>query len=228
MKKGVKVLVIDDERSIRKLLAHSLAAPDFELLEAETGAQGLSLAASQKPELLILDLGLPDMEGAAVLKGFREWSQAPVLVLTVRDDDEAKVALLDAGADDYLTKPFSVPELQARLRVLLRRRPDAPAEPVVEDGGLRIDLAQHQVLLKGQEVKLTATEYELLKQLALHAGRVVTQRQLLKSVWGPQASEESHYLRVYIAQLRKKLEDDPAHPVRILTDPGVGYRLGLK
>jgi two-component system KDP operon response regulator KdpE len=228
MSQPVRVLLIDDEAAIRKLLAHSLRPPDYELREAATGHEGLGLAASEKPDLVILDLGLPDLAGDEVLARLREWSKIPVLVLTAMDDDERKVALLDAGADDYLTKPFSVPELQARLRVMLRHAPERSAQPVLSDGRLSVDLANRLVSVDGSEVRLTGTEYALLKALAAHPGRVLTQRQLLKEVWGPDSVEHSHYLRVYIGQLRKKLEPDPGQPRWLLTDPGVGYRLALK
>jgi two-component system KDP operon response regulator KdpE len=228
MSQPIRVLLIDDEAAIRKMLAHSLQAPDYELLACGTGHEGLGLAASEKPELLILDLGLPDLPGEEVLKRLREWSTVPVLVLTALDDDERKVALLDAGADDYLTKPFSVPELQARLRVMLRHSPAQAAQPVLTDGRLSVDLAHREVRVDGEEVRLTGTEYALLRALAAHPGRVLTQRQLLKEVWGPDSVEHSHYLRVYVGQLRKKLEPDPSQPRWLLTDPGVGYRLALK
>lgn len=225
MKSSKRILVIDDEQAIRRLLKAGLEAAGYQVLEAPDGEEGLRLAATEAPELVVLDLGLPRLGGHGVLKRLREWSKVPVLILTVQDAEADKVALLDAGADDYLTKPFSVPELLARLRVLERHRLGARPEPLVKAGPLEIDLAGHLVRRGGQEVKLTATEFDFLKVLALHAGKVVVQRELLKQVWGPNAVEHSHYLRIYAANLRKKLEDDPADPQWILTEPGVGYRL---
>jgi two-component system KDP operon response regulator KdpE len=194
-------------------------------VEAVDGESGLRQAATQAPELVILDLGLPDRPGLWVLERLRQWSSVPVLILTVQDSEPDKVALLDAGADDYLTKPFSVPELLARLRVLERHARGAQSDPIVKAGPLRIDLAGHMVSKDGEEVKLTSTEFDFLRVLALHLGKVVTQREILKQVWGPNSVEHSHYLRIYAANLRKKLEADPAEPVMILTEPGVGYRL---
>ncbi|HTB33745.1 MAG TPA: response regulator [bacterium] len=225
MKAGKRVLVVDDEQAIRRLLKAGLEAAGYQVLEAADGEKGLSLAATEAPELVVLDLGLPGLGGAGVLKRLREWSQVPVLVLTVQDSEADKVALLDAGADDYLTKPFGVPELLARLRVLERHRLGHQADPMVRAGNLEIDLAAHLVRRDGQEVKLTSTEFEFLRVLAQHAGKVVVQRELLKQVWGPNAVEHSHYLRIYAANLRKKLEEDPADPKLIVTEPGVGYRL---
>ncbi|HTB33395.1 MAG TPA: response regulator [bacterium] len=225
MKAGKRVLVVDDEQAIRRLLKAGLEAAGYQVLEAADGEKGLSLAATEAPELVVLDLGLPGLGGAAVLKRLREWSPVPVLVLTVQDSEADKVALLDAGADDYLTKPFGVPELLARLRVLERHRLGSQADPLVRAGNLEIDLAAHLVRRDGQEVKLTSTEFEFLRVLAQHAGKVVVQRELLKQVWGPNAVEHSHYLRIYAANLRKKLEEDPADPKLIVTEPGVGYRL---
>jgi two-component system KDP operon response regulator KdpE len=225
MKPGKRVLVVDDEQAIRRLLKAGLEAAGYQVLEAADGEKGLSLAATEAPELVVLDLGLPGLGGAAVLKRLREWSPVPVLVLTVQDSEADKVALLDAGADDYLTKPFGMPELLARLRVLERHRLGNQADPLVKAGNLEIDLAAHLVRRDGQEVKLTSTEFEFLRVLAQHAGKVVVQRELLKQVWGPNAVEHSHYLRIYAANLRKKLEEDPADPQLIVTEPGVGYRL---
>jgi two-component system KDP operon response regulator KdpE len=225
MKNAKRILVIDDEQAIRRLLKASLDAAGYQVLEASNGEDGLRLAATTAPEMVVLDLGLPGLGGLAVLKRLREWSRVPVLILTVQDSEADKVALLDAGADDYLTKPFGVPELLARLRVLERHRLDVQPDPLVKIGPLEIDLAGHVVRKLGAEVKLTATEWEFLQVLALHAGKVVVQRELLKQVWGPNAVEHSHYLRIYAANLRKKLEDDPAEPQWIITEPGVGYRL---
>lgn len=222
---GARILVIDDEKAIRRLLKINLEAEAHTFLEAENGKEGLIAASTQRPEIIILDLGLPDMDGLAVLQQLREWSTIPVIVLTVRDSDADKVALLDAGADDYLTKPFSVPELMARIRTALRHRNTPANEPIFVGGDLEIDFTEHQVRLRGEVIKLTITEFEILRLLALHAGKIVTQKQLLKEIWGPHAVEETQYLRVYIAQLRKKLERDPAQPQLILTEPGVGYRL---
>jgi two-component system KDP operon response regulator KdpE len=225
MKAGLRVLVVDDESAIRKLLRASLEPEGFEVHEARNGADALRDAAVLRPDIVLLDLGLPDMTGLQVLQKLRQWSHAAVLVLTVQDQEEDKVALLDAGADDYLTKPFGVPELLARLRVLGRHRKDEGESPVLKVGPLELDFAARQVRLRGQELKLTKIEYEFLRVLARHAGKVVTQRQILKEVWGPEAVEHNHYLRIYAAQLRKKIEDVPAEPKLILTEPGVGYRL---
>ena len=225
MSKGKRILVIDDETAIRRLLKTSLEPAGYQVFEAKSGDEGLAEAASHRPELIILDLGLPGMDGAKVLKRLREWTQVPVLILTVQDAEEDKVRLLDLGADDYLLKPFSVPELLARLRVLERHANAGGAEPVLKFGDLELDLAGHVVKRHGEEVKLTSTEFDFLKVLARHAGKVVTQRQILKEVWGPNAVEHTHYLRIYAAQLRKKLEADPSDPQWIITEPGVGYRL---
>lgn len=225
MKAGKRILVIDDELAIRRLLKTSLEGAGYTFLEAKSGEEGVVEAASQRPELIILDLGLPDLSGAKVLRRIREWSQVPILILTVQDSEEDKVALLDEGADDYLTKPFSVPELLARLRVLERHARGAEVEAVKRVGELEFDFGAHVVKLRQKELRLTSTEYDFLKVLATHAGKVVTQRQILKEVWGPHAVEHTHYLRIYAAQLRKKIEDDPTHPAWIVTEPGVGYRL---
>ena len=225
MKGAKRILVVDNEPAIRRLLKAGLEATGYQVLEAADGEAGLRLAATESPELVVLDLGLPGHGGQAVLRCLREWSRVPVLILTVQDAEADKMALLDAGADDYLTKPFGMPELLARLRVLERHRLGVQSDPWVRVGPLEIDLAGHQVRRDGQEVKLTATEFYFLRVLALHVGKVVVQRELLKQVWGPNAVEHSHYLRIYAANLRKKLEDNPAEPKWILTEPGVGYRL---
>lgn len=222
---GIRILIIDDEKAIRRLLKISLEAEKYTLLEASEGKEGLVVASTQRPDLIILDLGLPDIDGLAVLKGLREWSTIPIIVLTVKDSDIDKVALLDAGADDYLTKPFSVPELLARIRAALRHAQPSEMQPVFRSGDLEVDLSSRTVSLLGSPVKLTATEYSILRLLVHHAGRAITQGHLLKEIWGPHATEQTQYLRVYIGQLRKKLEKDPSRPVLILTEPGVGYRL---
>jgi two-component system, OmpR family, KDP operon response regulator KdpE len=221
---SIRILVIDDEAAIRRFLKIILEADGYAFLEASSGQEGLVMAATNRPDLIVLDLGLPDLDGLVVLKRLREWSTLPVIVLTVKDSDTDKVALLDSGADDYLTKPFSTSEFQARIRVALRHAQPTPTEPVLRSGDLEVDLSDREVRVAGQIVKLTATEYEILRILVLHAGRVVTQRQLLKEVWGPNAMEQTQYLRVYIGQLRKKLERDASQPELILTEPGVGYR----
>jgi two-component system, OmpR family, KDP operon response regulator KdpE len=218
------VLVIDDEPPIRRLLRLTLEPQGYQIHEAETGQLGLQEAAARRPDVIILDLGLPDMDGVAVLKRLREWSQTPVLVLTVRDREADKVAALDNGADDYLTKPFGTAELLARLRAVQRRAPDAHEQPAFVSGDLKMDLATREVTLKGKEVRLTATEYALLHELVRHAGKVVMHAQLLRSVWGPNAENQSQYLRVYITHLRKKLET-PGSGKLIQTEPGIGYRL---
>ena len=215
------ILVIDDEPQIRKLLRVTLEGAEYKVLEAETGQLGLNEAALGRPDLIVLDLGLPDMGGVEVLKRLREWSRTPVLVLSVRDATDQKVAALEAGADDYLTKPFDGSELIARLRALSRRAPEAEGEPVFACGGLQIDYAARSVTVNGKETHLTQIEYALLSLLARHAGRVLTHQHMLREIWGPNAAEQRQYLRVHLASLRVKLEGS----VTIRTEPGVGYRL---
>ena len=219
------VLIIDDEIQIRRLLRVTLEANGYRVLEAAKGQEGLAEAAQRSPDVIILDLGLPDTDGLTVLKRLREWSRAPVLVLSVQEGDVDKVSALDNGADDYMTKPFSTAELLARLRVVQRRVLPEADQAVFHSGPLEVDLSARLVTRKGQEVKMTPTEYSLLRLLVRNAGKVVTHRQLLKEVWGPAYGEQTHYLRVYVAHLREKLEEDPARPELILTEPGVGYRL---
>jgi two-component system, OmpR family, KDP operon response regulator KdpE len=218
-------LVIDDELQIRRLLRVCLEANGYRVLEAANGQEGITSAAQWKPDVVVLDLGLPDMEGVTVLKRLREWSRVPVVVLSVRDREEDKVAALDNGADDYVTKPFGTAELLARLRVAQRHAAPLPENAVFRSGDLEVDLAARVVRRKGHEVKLTATEYSLLRLFVRHAGKVLTHRQILKEVWGPNAVEQTHYLRVYMAHLREKLEAEPAKPRLLVTESGVGYRL---
>ncbi|RXZ45095.1 two-component system response regulator KdpE [Crenobacter cavernae] len=227
MSASAPVLVIEDELQIRRFLRASLAAEGFTVIDAETAREGLAEAVRHLPQLVLLDLGLPDADGVTVLRALREWSAVPVIVLSARNQETDKVAALDAGADDYLTKPFGVAELMARIRVALRHRlnASAPANPVIEAGDLAIDLSAHKVSRAGDEVHLTPLEFRLLAELARHAGKVLTHRHLLKEVWGPNAVEHSHYLRIYMAQLRHKLEADPTTPRYLLTETGVGYRL---
>jgi two-component system KDP operon response regulator KdpE len=218
------VLVIDDEVQIRRLLRACLEGNGYRVLEAATGQDGIREAAHHPPDVVLLDLGLPDMDGVSVLKRLREWSKVPVVVLSVRDREEDKVAALDNGADDYVTKPFGPAELLARLRVAQRHGMPAGEPPVFVSGDLEVDLTARVVRLAGKEVRLTATEYSLLRLFVQHAGKVLTHRQILKEVWGPSYVEQTHYLRVYIAHLREKLEADPSKPRRIATEPGIGYR----
>jgi two-component system, OmpR family, KDP operon response regulator KdpE len=225
MPEGPVVLIVDDEAQIRRFLRISLESNGFRVHEATTGAQGLAQAALVRPDAVILDLGLPDEDGLSILKRLREWSRVPVVVLSVRDSDTDKVSLLDAGADDYLTKPFSVDELLARLRVAIRHAQPGDEEAVFQRGRLAVDLARRLVTLGDEPVRLTVTEYALLRLFVQHAGRVLTHSQILREVWGPQYVQETHYLRVYVAHLRQKLEEDPSNPQLILTEPGVGYRL---
>lgn len=225
MHEGPMVLIVDDEVQIRRFLRISLESNGFRVHEATTGAQGLAQAALVRPDAVILDLGLPDDDGLTILKRLREWSRVPVVVLSVRDSDTDKVSLLDAGADDYLTKPFSVDELLARLRVAIRHAQPGDEETVFQRGRLAVDLARRLVTLGDEPVRLTVTEYALLRLFVQHAGRVLTHSQILREVWGPQYVQETHYLRVYVAHLRQKLEEDPSNPRLILTEPGVGYRL---
>jgi two-component system KDP operon response regulator KdpE len=217
-------LVIDDEVQIRRLLRVVLESADYQVHEAETAAQGLTDAATRRPDVVLLDLGLPDSDGVNVLRRLREWSQVPVIVLSVRDDEEGKVASLDAGADDYVTKPFSSAELLARLRAAQRKT--RPEEEIsrFKSGDLIVDLTARVVTRAGHEVKLTATEYALLRLFVRHAGRILTHRQILREIWGPKSEEHRQYLRVYVTHLRQKIEADSTKPRLIKTEPGIGYR----
>jgi two-component system KDP operon response regulator KdpE len=221
------ILVVDDEAPIRAFLRAALESHGYRVIEAETARQAVSQAATRAPDLVLLDLGLPDGDGFEVLRRIREWSSLPILVLSARGRDPDKIRALDSGADDYVTKPFSIGELLARMRAALRRNSRAAGteEPTIEVGALCVNLDQRRVTLEGEEVRLTPIEYRLLALLARHAGRVMTHEQLLREVWGPPYTTQTHYLRVYMAQLRQKLERDSARPEFLLTEPGVGYRL---
>ncbi|MBK9142373.1 MAG: response regulator [Candidatus Melainabacteria bacterium] len=225
---GSTIIVIEDEAPIRRFLKTTLSAHGYHFVEAITGEEGVLKVASLNPSVVILDLGLPDIDGLEVLRQIREWSTVPIIILSAREQEGDKVRALDDGADDYLTKPFGVAELLARIRASVRRanRHDTSEEPaIIEIGSIRIDQAKRLVLLNGQEVHLTPIEYKLLATLVKYRGRVLTHNQLLKEVWGLGYSEETQYLRVYMAQLRKKLEADSTNPEYFLTEPGVGYRL---
>lgn len=225
---GPKILLIEDEQEIRRFLRVSLGSHGYRLTESATGKEGILQAATQQPDLMILDLGLPDIDGMEVIRQVREWSQMPIIILSARGKEQEKVVALDAGADDYLTKPFSVGELVARIRVALRhaaRSGEEPGESVFVVDGFRVDLARRQVFVEDREIHLTPIEYRLLTTMTKSAGKVLTHKQLLKEVWGPDSVFETHYLRVYMAQLRRKIESDPARPQFLLTEPGVGYRL---
>ena len=220
-----RVLVIDDEPSILRALRINLTARDYEVSTASDGASGLAAVSRDRPDVLILDLGLPDMDGTDVIHGVRGWTSTPIIVLSVWGQEHQKVAALDAGADDYVTKPFGMDELLARLRAAVRRAAPAPDEPVVTTPDFTVDLAAKRVI-RGEDgdVRLTPTEWQLLEILVRNSGRLVTQRQLLQEVWGPAYESESNYLRVYVAQLRRKLEPEPSRPRYLLTEPGMGYR----
>jgi two-component system KDP operon response regulator KdpE len=221
---GNRVLVVDDDAGLVRALAINLRAHGWDVTVAMTGTEALDAAASARPDVILLDLGLPDLSGFEVIAGVRGWSAVPIVVLSARQLGDDKVDALDAGADDYVTKPFAMNELLARLRAAVRRaQPAEASEPVVEAGDLRIDLARRRVLRGGQEVRLSPTEWSLLEVLVRHRGRMVGRLQLLHDVWGPAYSAETNYLRVYTAQLRRKLEDDPANPRHIITQPGMGY-----
>ncbi len=219
-----RILVVDDERAIRRFLNVSLGN-QYSVYEAGSGGEALQSVVANRPDLIILDLGLPDMDGAEVTRRLREWTQIPILIISVREQEKEKIAALDAGADDYLTKPFGIGELMARMRVALRRYAQPADEPEYRTGDLSIDLAHRQVFVKGENVTLTPTEYDILRTLVQFSGKVLTHRQLLRAVWGISYENEPHLLRVNISNLRHKIEDDPARPQYILTEPGVGYRL---
>lgn len=225
MNQETRILVIDDERTIRETLKISLHSAGFLTEEAATGAEGLTRASTFHPHLIILDLGLPDIGGLDVLRDLRKWTAVPVIVLTVNDDESAKVRLLDAGADDYLTKPFHSSELMARIRVAMRHSQAVEANPVFTSGDLEIDLNSRTVKVADRDAHLTATEFEFLRILVRARGKIVPQAQLLREVWGAMAVDQTHYLRVYCGQTRKKIEKDPSAPQHLLTEPGVGYRL---
>lgn len=221
------VLLIEDEPQMRRFLRAALESHDFRLVEAPTAREGLAQVTGRNPDVILLDLGLPDGDGIDLTRQIREWSAVPIIVISARGREQDKIAALDAGADDYLTKPFGTGELLARLRVALRHaaRTDSTADPVFTVGDLRVDLAARQIFVGDTEIHLTPTEYKLFTTLVQHAGKVLTHRQLLKDVWGPNAVEHTHYLRVYMTQLRHKIERDPARPRYLQTEPGVGYRL---
>lgn len=221
---GARILIVDDEHEIRTLLRVALSAHGFAVDEATGGQEALNRASIFHPDLVILDLGLPDMDGLEVMKRLREWSRVPILILSVRERETDKISALDAGADDYLTKPFGMGELLARIRVAMRHAAKTEESPVLSFDDITIDLARRLVFAKDREVKLTPTEYEILKFFALHAGRVVTHGQLLRAVWGPNYQGQTQYLRVYVGQLRRKIETNPTEPRHIVTEPGVGYR----
>ena len=222
------ILVIGDEPPIRRFLRTSLNAQDYTIVEAGTGAEGLHALAREKPDLVILDLGLPDMDGADVIRAIRKTSRVPIVVLSVRDDERGKVDALDLGADDYITKPFGMEELLARVRGALRHRLQEQGEiPVFVSGDLSVDLVRRIVKVRGAEIRLSPKEYDLLKILVTHAGKVLTHRHILTEVWGPAHTEDAQYLRVFVRSLRQKIEPEPARPTHIQTEPGVGYRLRL-
>ncbi|WP_159719023.1 response regulator [Geminicoccus flavidas] len=222
-----RVLVVDDEAAIHRFLGPALVANGYEVLRADTGEAGLQAIATRAPDIVVLDLGLPDMDGKEVLRRLRTWSQLPVVILSARDREAEKIEALDTGADDFVNKPFGAGELMARLRAALRHRMQTAGEvPVLRVEDLEIDLPRHRVIRGGRELKLTPKEFDLLALLVRHAGKVVTHRQLLTTVWGPAHEHDTQYLRVYVGQLRQKIERDPAAPALIVTEPGIGYRLG--
>jgi two-component system, OmpR family, KDP operon response regulator KdpE len=224
------ILIIEDDPAIRDFLRTDLANAGYRLIEAISGEEALERAERKPPDLVILDLGLPDMDGQVVLQKLREWLKAPIIILSARNQESQKVTALDSGADDYLTKPFSTAELLARIRVALRHSESGSGgkSPVFEHGTLKVDLAAHRVFVRGNETHLTPIEYGLLTALIRNAGRVLTHRQLLTGIWGPERAQDTHYLRVFMAGLRRKIEDDPAQPRYLLTEQGVGYRFSVE
>jgi two-component system KDP operon response regulator KdpE len=220
-----RVLIVDDEPAIRRFLRVTLTAQAYNILEAASGQEALSKATADKPDIIVLDIGLPDINGIEVTRLLRQWTQIPIIILSVRGAESDKIAALDAGADDYLTKPFGVGELLARLRAALRRAAQTTSEPVFTSGNLKVDLARRLIIVSGHEVQLTPTEYELLRVLVTHAGKVLTHHFLLREVWGAEYGEEFHMLHVNISNLRRKIEPDSTRPQFIITEPGVGYRI---
>lgn len=225
--KGARILVVDDEIEIRRLLKVALTAHGYDVGEAANGQEGLAQTALFHPDLVILDMSLPDLDGLEVISRLREWTKVPVIILSVREHEQDKIRALDLGAEDYVTKPFNMGELLARIRVALRHQAVGQDEAVLVLGGLNIDMAHRKVMVAEKEVKLTPLEYEILKNLAQNAGKVLTHRYLLTNVWGNEYQTQSHYLRIYIRQLRKKIEPNPTQPRYILTEPGIGYRLAI-
>jgi two-component system KDP operon response regulator KdpE len=222
---GVRVLVVDDEPAIRRFLRASLSAHGYAVFEADDGQSALSAVAADRPDLVILDLGLPDLDGVEITRLLREWTRIPIIILSVRGQEADKIAALDAGADDYVTKPFGAGELLARMRVALRHAGQSGVEPIFSSDDLTVDLARRAVMMAEHELQLTPTEYDLLRVLVMNAGKVLTHRQLLREVWGMGYEQEMHMLRVNVSNLRRKIEPDPTRPHYILTEPGVGYRL---
>jgi len=222
---ALRILIVDDEKAIRRFLTATLNAQGYVTCEAATGKEALRSVSGDRPDLVVLDLGLPDIDGVEVIRQIRAWSAIPILVLSVRDREDDKIVALDAGADDYLTKPFGVGELMARLRVTIRRLAGTAREPVFQIGALRVDLGKRKVTLQEDDVSLTPTEYEIIRLLVQNPGKVLTHHFILRGVWGPAYEQETHLLRVNISNLRRKLEPDPSRPRFILTEPGVGYRL---
>ncbi len=220
-----RVLIVDDEQAIRRFLRVTMTSQGYTVGEAVSGQEAISNVTTQKPDIIILDLGLPDIDGVEVTRLLRQWTQIPIIILSVRGSESDKIAALDAGADDYLTKPFGVGELLARLRAALRRMKQTASEPVFTCGSLKIELARRLVVVAGREVQLTPTEYELLRVLVVHAGKVLTHHHLLREVWGTEYSEDFHMVHVNVSNLRRKIEPVPARPQFIITEPGVGYRL---
>ena len=224
MEKKIKVLIIDDEAQIRNFLRISFESENYSVEEVSSGSEGIKLAPMIQPNLIILDLGLPDMDGMNVLKNIRSWSNIPVIILSVRNDEQSIIDALDNGADDYLTKPFSIGELFARIRAIFRKKIDINGTSIFENGPLKIDFTSRMITVDNKEIKLTATEYDLLCTFIKYSGRVLTHGQLLKEVWGKQSTEHSQYLRVYVGHIRQKIEKDPSNPKFITTEPGIGYR----
>jgi two-component system KDP operon response regulator KdpE len=222
-----RVLIVDDEKAIQRFLKNALSSAEFSVHLAGSGKEGLMAAVAIRPDLIILDLGLPDMDGVEVLRRLREWTKVPVIILSVRDREDDKVTALDSGADDYVTKPFGIGELLARMRVALRKSIQGSPEPVYRVDGLEVDLEHRRVAVQGKEVQLTPTEYDLLRLLVNHAGKVLTHNQILRQIWGPAYIEQPHLLRVNISNLRRKIEPEPTRPRYILTELGVGYRLKM-